>query len=63
MPIGVPILDSGERGHHHIPEPHPLSDLFFALWRPGAGTGGRRLAAYRPGCLIDEGRAEAPRWG
>jgi hypothetical protein len=20
MPLGVPVLDSGERGHHHLPE-------------------------------------------
>jgi hypothetical protein len=27
MWFGVPVLDSGERGHHHLHKPHPPPDL------------------------------------
>jgi hypothetical protein len=43
MPAGVPVLDSAQRGHHHLYKPHPSSDL-----SPGLGFGGQRLVGRCP---------------
>ncbi len=31
MWVGVPVLDIGERGHHHLHKPDPSPDLSFGL--------------------------------
>jgi hypothetical protein len=50
MRVGMPVLDSGERGHHHPDKPCPHSDLSVVLGTATRGRGlGRRRSPAHPG--------------
>ena len=40
MWVGVPVLDIGERGHHHLHKSHPSRDLCSGLWLRFRGSQG-----------------------
>jgi hypothetical protein len=48
MWFGVPILDSGQRGHHHLYKSHPSRDLSSSL---GLRLWGQRLSLRKIGDL------------